>query len=546
MKKENIIVRRLLHYWFVAICSFCVLGCTDNFEKINTDPHGIDDSKVNLGTKLERPLNEVFPSGGNMYQYWRNLHIDIFAGYYMGNNSFGGNNNYNYRLRGDFNHGPFENYFLNVLKYTSDIVPACKEVKLLDYAAMGQITQALGALEVLETYGPMPYRSAKNHDQVLSYDPDKQVYDDLLGELDESVAMLIEHLGTTPTEAHQAEAAKIDKWCMGDAEKWIRVANTIRLRMAIHISKADPSRAKSIAEGAVNNKYGVLTAADSDVQLPGNPIKTMFDWDDCRMNASMESILKGYGDPRLEVWWNKNRGIILDDKGKPAIEANQIIIGIRQGVPIEAKDPSWYSNYSTSTYEYTDSRPILRAAEALLLRAEGDLRGWNMGGKAKDLYNEGVRIAMKSAGITGQQVDEYLNGELAPDGLGLRSADYVNYRDQKYNSTGLNDVSVTWKEDGKEKQLQRIITQKWIALYPNSFEAWTEFRRTGYPKIFPIPAGSNLSNGAIDTDLQIRRLPFTEKEYNTNTEEATKAVGLLNGPDTGGTRLWWDVAGPNI
>ena len=95
-----------------------------------------------------------------------------------------------------------------------------------------------------------------------------------------------------------------------------------------------------------------------------------------------------------------------------------------------------------------------------------------------------------------------------------------------------------------EEQLEQIITQKWIAMFPDGQEAWSEFRRTGYPRIFPVVI--NNSGGDIDTNIQVRRINFVESERNTNTANVDIAVGYLNGPDTGGTRLWWDVAGSNF
>jgi hypothetical protein len=86
--------------------------------------------------------------------------------------------------------------------------------------------------------------------------------------------------------------------------------------------------------------------------------------------------------------------------------------------------------------------------------------------------------------------------------------------------------------------MERIITQKWIAMFPEGQEAWTEYRRTGYPKLFPVV--NNNSGGTISTDVQIRRLPFPQNEYNTNATEVNKAIQLLGGADNGGTRLWWD------
>jgi hypothetical protein len=92
--------------------------------------------------------------------------------------------------------------------------------------------------------------------------------------------------------------------------------------------------------------------------------------------------------------------------------------------------------------------------------------------------------------------------------------------------------------------LEQIITQKWISMFPDGQEAWSEFRRTGYPRIFPVVV--NNSGGDIDTNIQIRRINFVENELNTNSANVQTAVGFLNGPDNGGTRLWWDTGGSNF
>jgi hypothetical protein len=89
-----------------------------------------------------------------------------------------------------------------------------------------------------------------------------------------------------------------------------------------------------------------------------------------------------------------------------------------------------------------------------------------------------------------------------------------------------------------EKKLERIITQKWIAVFPDGQEAWSEFRRTGYPKLFPVVI--NNSGGKIATETFIRRIPFIQFEYATNIAGVNRALLSLNGPDNGGTRLWWD------
>jgi hypothetical protein len=100
-------------------------------------------------------------------------------------------------------------------------------------------------------------------------------------------------------------------------------------------------------------------------------------------------------------------------------------------------------------------------------------------------------------------------------------------------------ITIAWDDEADfETNLERVITQKWIAMYPDGCEGWAEFRRTGYPRMFPVKL--NYSDGAVSSELQIRRLPYPGTEYNTNRAAVTAAAQLLGGPDNCGTRLWWD------
>jgi hypothetical protein len=124
------------------------------------------------------------------------------------------------------------------------------------------------------------------------------------------------------------------------------------------------------------------------------------------------------------------------------------------------------------------------------------------------------------------------------------------YTDPKAITPGENDVltgspflstiTVKWDDAASdEEKLERIITQKWIAVYPDGQEAWSEVRRTGYPKLFPVVV--NNSGGKISTTDFIKRINFASGEYTTNPSGVSAAVGLLGGADNGGTSLWWDV-----
>ena len=173
----------------------------------------------------------------------------------------------------------------------------------------------------------------------------------------------------------------------------------------------------------------------------------------------------------------------------------------------------------------------MSTSEIYFLRAEGKLRGWNMGtGTAQSLYEEGVAASFEQHGVSG--VATYLASTNLPK-------NYVDPVAAGNNGTAVNLVPVKYDASATKKvQLQQIITQKWIANFPEGQEAWSEYRRTGFPKLFPVLV--NASAGTIDSALGIRRVNFVDSEKAGNPQGVASALPLLGGPDNGGTRLWWD------
>lgn len=551
---------------FIGLCLVST-GCTDKFEEINTNPKGVDDSVTDMVDKIQSPLDNIIPPQEHRYQLWANLTTDIFAGFMMGVNDFGGSNNYNYQLRPDHCAQTYDDFYLYVFKYTSQYIPQCKALERFELAAMMQIANVAAILPVVTSYGPAQYSCVLEGSDTYYYDSEETIYKRLFQDLKDAVKWLKDFRDSSPSQDLLDDFKRADKVCDGDVDKWIKFANTLRLRIAMQLVKVYPDSQKE-AEDAVRD--GVLTNSDSDVVLKSGLMLFRIEdlWNDTRANANIVSILQGYSDPRLERWFATNNADIYstDDELSPVVEKATKYLGVRQGVPMTRTEYQGYSKTSRVGIPEQGPRPVLRVAEAYFLRAEGMLRNWNMGdGTPESLYNEGIRSAWASvlgdeSGWAGTY-ESYINGfinteeggdfdwELFEGGFG--SAPYINYRNQEYNyyieengkQVGINRISVKWHdEDSPEKKLQRIITQKWISFFPTlSSVAWTEYRRTGYPKLIPIPSDLNYSNGAIDTELQIRRLPFTQSEYRGNTEEVNKALGLLKGPDNGGTRLWWDV-----
>jgi hypothetical protein len=159
-----------------------------------------------------------------------------------------------------------------------------------------------------------------------------------------------------------------------------------------------------------------------------------------------------------------------------------------------------------------------------------------MGGTAQHFYEEGIRLSFEQHGL---DASDYINNDV------LTPMDYTDPVNADNNIAAATDLTVKWNDaDDNERKLEKIITQKWIAMFPDGQEAWSEFRRTGYPKLFPNMV--NYSGGTISTDEFIKRVNFVDSEYQANPAGVAGAVECLGGVDNGGTNLWWDVDGGNF
>lgn len=246
------------------------------------------------------------------------------------------------------------------------------------------------------------------------------------------------------------------------------------------------------------------------------------DYNEARMSANMESFLVGYGDPRISKYF-------LEATDASGNTLPGVYRGIRSGIRITNQGP--YNAFSKLQSNFDII--WLTAAEVYFLKAEGALRGWNMGGTTQELYEAGVRASFEQWEVG--DATAYLQNSTN------RPAQYVDPVSSANNvsaGANLSTITIRWDEAANtETKLERIITQKWIAVYPNGQEAWSDFRRTRYPKIFPVVI--NNSGGTINTATQIRRIPYPVDEYRTNAANVTAAASKLGG-DSGGSKIWWD------
>lgn len=441
------------------------------------------------------------------------------------------------------------------------------------------------AIENADLFGPMPYEEFKalRDKSPFKYNDVRTIYYGVKKNLDDAVACL-KYYKDNRSEAYKQELANVmysyltivnDPYSKTwqDMEPWIRFANSLKLRMAIHMSGIEPETAKEWAEEAVRD--GVITDVDNEVAIypafsgKDHPLVEITGWSDAVMGASFLNLLENLDHPYMKYLFTKNSVGLA--KSPQAVEgsscpattpANSVYVGMRDGVaPGEgqaaANNP--YCGYSMLDKAYLAQTQaplyLMKCSEVYFLLAEGALRGWNMGGTAKQFYEQGIRYAaLESRSFTGnkynQLVDEYLNVE-APKGI-----PYVDPQGLTPDMPSVTKIGVKWNEgDSPEVKLEKIITQKYIASFPYSYESWVDLRRVGYPKLFPI-LGVADSDGTIkagDSKVQtkeniMRRIPWASDDPQTKEDIANTGLPALGegATDTQGQHLWWDNGESNF
>ena len=355
------------------------------------------------------------------------------------------------------------------------------------------------------------------------YLPDSQekVYNEFFLELDTAVTALADYIERKPDAS---EFARFDILLDGEYSSWIKFANSLRMRLAMRLAVVSPDKARMEFVKAFENSYGVFETSDEQAAVStqggySNPLGELnLVWKETYMSASMESIMNGYDDPRRKSYFTHCS----------ADELKQEYRGIRQGTCFAHNR---YNVLSKLTVIQATDAVLMTAAEVWFLRAEAALRGWTSE-EESDCYENGVTVSFQQHNVT--QVDEYLNSDKV-------ASDFIDVYDPENNIEARCLVSPRWIEEADDEvKLEKIITQKWLAIFPEGCEAWAEQRRTGYLRLFPVRF-NNSKNGCIDTETMIRRLNFPGSLITENESQYRALVDALGEEDNAGTRLWWDT-----
>lgn len=509
---------KILSFALLTTVAVATYSCTGNFEEINTNPTKLTELDES-GTENAYAAAQ-YRSIQAAWQTYQSLFADL-QGQYFANVAQGFSSDRNVMV-GNWLNGAWNDFYgtaipalLGVLENTG---PGGKYENPGKFA-MANIWKVYMYLPRTDYWGPIPYSKVGSGEASVPYDSQEFIYKDFIATLKASTATLETLKGTKVF-------GSVDQIYAGDVNKWILFANTLRLRIAMRMSEVEPALAKTEAEAAAAAGTLATNADDAFLKVTPNsfnPMNQATAWNEFRMSAAMESVLKGYADPRISKYYAPVPGTTNTFKGL----RNGYTQG-ELGQPINAASAtSNVADVFLPAVQGTNPFAIMYASEAYFLKAEGALKGWNMGtGTAKDFYEKGIEIAMKQWGIAdAAAITAYINGTTPPVAL----ADFVK-------SPALTDVPVKFSTV-PAKQLEQIITQKWLANYPNGHEAWAEYRRTGFPKLY---ARINSDNPDSPKDAVVRRTPYVDSEKQTNLAAVNEAIKLLGGADNSATRLWWD------
>ena len=556
------------------------------------------DMRTQLGSALKaiyslRGGKDGNPPAAHAYQFTNSYGPDCYVQYFCVTHSDFPYSNFTLRSTYDLCKGCIGGPGAGFYAMKSDMVPTLNAEKI-DYMpelkAIYLMLFNYSAIENVDLFGPMPYYDHKGlfYEGSFIYNNVRTIYYQAKADLDAAIECL-KYYKDHRSDAYKKQIGRIilsrvqllssDYADPSDLSVWIRFANSLKLRMAIHMSKVEPATAKQWAEeavagGVIENETDELGLFPSSLGTAHPLVEITNSWHDAVIGASFMNLLENLYHPYMKYLFTKNSiGLVKSEQAvsgtsAPAVTPKEsVYVGMRNGViPGEgqaaANNP--YCGYSTLDRNYfSECNPplyIMKMSEVCFLRAEGALRGWNMGGTAQSFYEQGIRTAYLEDRHSSRKeyvnyVDDYLN-VVAPKGIS-----YVDPQGLTPDMPSVTKIGVKWNEgDSKETKLEKIITQKYIASFPYSYESWVDLRRTGYPKLFPILHPEH-SDGTIkfgDPKVQtadniMRRIPWVPVD--PQTKEDIKATGIPalsedtnNKPatDTQMQRLWWDVDAPNF
>jgi hypothetical protein len=383
------------------------------------------------------------------------------------------------------------------------------------YKGASLILRAFYFQYLVDLYGDIPFSEIHQRGDNLfpSYDEQEMVYMDLITQLNEAIDLI----NNTDTNSVISMGTN-DVMLNGDMDRWIKFANTIKLRMVVRMY--DYAQSNPGAQSFVNAEIAKLNSPESTFIGFGDDVTINPGYADTNNQMSPFPSTYGYNPGEFGNAGNVTFGNLATG---PTTYLVDILNGTSTTVPdgrlnrlytLRGGQTSIQGNTQGGEGQPSRIGPgllisplqdgyIMTASEALFLQSEAVFKGILTSGDAKGLFQQAISASFSRLGA---DIGNYLNDSDSVEGIG-------------------------W--DGSADKLEAIITQKWIDLGgTNGIETWIEYTRTGYPSDMPLPDITNRPSRPI-------RLLYPTSEYSGNTANVTPYNQTV---DTAfETNIFWDV-----
>ena len=470
---------------FIIATLLAASSCKKDLAEINVNPNATQNPQPDyLLTAAQKITSDVYWGADNNFnstlliiQHWAKIQYTEPDRYIFSNSSF----------TSLWNTG-----------YAQSITNLNTIIKLPDakananYKAVALVLRSWVFSLLTDAYGNIPYSQSGKIAETLTpvYDSQKDVYFGLLDDLKSAVTSL----------NTSGDAITGDVIYSGKIDKWKKFANALRFRIALRIADREADKAKQVISEVLASDGGLISSVDEAAKFVystsplQNPVSAWFDTrDDYRIAKTIVDKLYALNDPRLPVYANKPTDASVKD-----------YVGIPSGLTTsDANNLGFAKTSKPGLYFSTPTTPavILSYAELLFDRAEAAARGYTSE-NAEDLYKQAITASFNQFGITDATVIK----------------NYLGQATVKYDAGNFK---------------KSIGEQKWIALFGQGLEAFTEWRRLDYPVLTPGVAG------VLDGKIPARFI-YPGTEQSLNGDNYKKAVAA-QGTDDLLTKLWFDV-----
>lgn len=362
-----------------------------------------------------------------------------------------------------------------------------------NFEAIVLILQAYTYHHIVDTWGPAPFSEALQQldNPVPAYDSAQDIYAGLLEMLTRADG-LIDVNGGAPTGG--------DIMYGSDMANWKRFANSLKMRVAMRIADVEPGTASTAIQQAIAAGPFTSNSHNALFQFTGSPpyqnrifLSYQGGRDDWAVTNTLVDYMQSNNDPRLPIYADPS-------------DRDDVIVGFGYGQSEGAAQAQFsqgnFSRPGAAVRQATSPHRFMLYDEVLFIRAEAVERGF-ISGDAEALFRQAVEASALHWGVSAGDASSF--------------AASVSYDSNNWNES--------------------IGRQKWVALYMQGIQGWSEWRRLDFGLLTPPVAGP-----VVDFGRPIAiRMSYPIVEQTLNAESYSGGVSMLGGPDNQGTPLFWDV-----